>query len=173
MHDYLKELMSAWSEDGDQAAYVAGGRLLQELRRDISLLEKQELAILALGAVFLENPNVDASQDPGYFPTVLETVDPLERPKVIVKAAKQAYREREKNPWSATGTAEIKSQNVIDQLRSQGLSLGVQQPLAVIGTVLSSASEFRKIARNTFLYQREPTKPVSLHPDDWGDDLPF
>ena len=173
MRDYVKELMEAWSEHGEQAAYITGGRLLQDLRRDISRLEKQELAILALGAVFFEDPDVDTSQDPGYFPTELETVDPLERPKVIVNAAKQAYQERERNPWSSTGTAEIKSQDVIDHLRSQGLSLGVQQPLAVIGTVLSSASEFRKVARNSFLYQGEPTTPVSFRPEDLEDDLPF
>ena len=169
MRDYLKELMGAWSEHGEQAAYDAGGRLLRDLRRDIALLEKQELAILALGAVFLENPEVDASQDPGYFPGELDTVEPADRPRIIINAAKQAFRDRESNPWSSTGTAEIKSHEVIDHLRSQGLSLGVQQPLAVVGTVLSSASGFHKIARNTFRIPGEQTTPVSFDPDD----LPF
>ena len=169
MRDFVKELMSVWTERGEQAAYVAGSRLLQELRQDIAHLEKQESAIEALGVVLRDHPAVDTSEDPSYVPPELDTIEPSERPRLIVEAAQKAYFQRENSPWTTTGLPQVKSQEVLDQLRTQGLDLGVQQPLAVIGTVLSSANGFHKIARNTF----QVRDPSVLPPYDETDDLPF
>ena len=169
MRDYVKELMAAWTEKGEQAAYVIGSQLLKELRQDIAHLEKQELAIEALGVVLRDHPEVDTAEDPSYVPPELDTIEPSERPRLIIEAAQKAFHEREISPWTTTGLSQVKSQEVLDQLRKQGLDLGVQQPLAVIGTVLSSANGFHKIARNTFQVRERKALPAY----DETDDLPF
>ena len=44
----------------------------------------------------------------------------------------------------------VRVQDVLAELQRRDLDLGVQQPLAVIGTVLSRSEYYQKIARNTF-----------------------
>ena len=150
MTEYIKELMETWTSQGEQAAYAAAERLLQEIRDDVVRLQKEEEAIKAVGAVLRAHPDVDTSADPKEPEPNLDILVASERSKKIIEAANEAYWDRENNNWTHTGTSLLKTQEVLDHLRSQGLDLGVQQPLAVVGTVLSSANGFHRIARNTF-----------------------
>ena len=150
MRDYIKEMLATWTAHGEQGAYVLAGQLLRDIRNDVIRLQKQESAIQALGAVLREHPDVDTSTDPTPPDPDFDMIEPSERPKIIVEAANDAYWERENDNWSRTGDSFIKAQEVLDHIRRRGLDLGVQQPLAVIGTVLSSAEGFHRIARNTF-----------------------
>ena len=168
MRDYIREMLDVWTEAGEQAAYNLASHLLQEIRNDVARLKKQESAMQALGLVLREHPAVDVSADPIDPGPGLDPIEPSERSRVILEAAKEAYEDREKDNWNRTGTRLIKTQEVLDHLWSRGLDLGVQQPLAVIGTVLASANGFSRIARNTFEVI-EVTKDSMMEPDD----LPF
>ncbi len=151
MRDYVKEMMNTWTMEGEQAAYDLGGELLQEIDAEFDRLKNQLSAITALGTYLQDTANVEASDlnhDPHF-----DTVETSERPRLIVEAALAVWR---RLPPS---NELVKVQCVLEELHSQGLDLGVKQPFAVIGTVLSSADRFTKIARNTFEYK--------------ADDLPF
>ena len=151
MRDYVKEMMNTWTMEGEQAAYDLGGELLQEIDAEFDRLKNQLSAITALGTYLQDTANVEArnlNHDPH-----LDTVETSERPRLIVEAAVAVWR---RLPPS---NELVKVQHVLEELHSQGLDLGVKQPFAVIGTVLSSADRFTKVARNTFEYK--------------VDDLPF
>ena len=165
MRDYIREMMDAWTQEGQQAAYVLVKDLLEGIRNDIARLQRQESAIKALAVVLREDPYVDTSLDPRDPEPGLDTIEPSERSRVIVKAAAEAYESREQYYQTATGKPYIKTEEVLNHLNEQGLSLGVQNPLAVIGTVLASADGFARIAKNTF----EIHKASNVG----ADDLPF
>ena len=163
MRDYVKELLNGWTEYGEQAAYTLAGQLIRDLRDDVALLKRQESAIQALGAVLREHPAVDSSADPADSEPGLDVVEPSERSRMIINAAVKCFYQRERSPLTATRTNHVSTQEVLDYLRGQGLDLGVQQPLAVIGTVLANADGFDKIARNTFEFN--PEEDDSADPD--------
>ena len=169
LRDYVKELMETWTAQGEQAAFLRVRELQHEIRGDVARLRKQEQAIQALGQVLREHPDVDASADPVEVPDGLEPIEPSERSRVIVEAATEIYGEFVDDNYRGAEPAFIKAQDVLDLLRRRGLDLGVQQPLAVIGTVLSSAEGFRRIARNTFEVIQRQNEP----PWDETDELPF
>ena len=169
MRDYVKELMETWTAGGEQAAFSRVRELQHEIRSDVARLRKQEEAIQALGQVLREHPDVDTSTDPVEVPDGLEPIEPSERSRVIVEAATEIYGEILNDNYREAEPAFIRAQDVLDLLRRRGLNIGVQQPLAVIGTVLSSAEGFHRIARNTFEVLQKQTEP----PWDEKDDLPF
>ena len=169
MRDYIRQLLETWTLEGEQAAYVLASDLLQEIRNDVVRLRRQESAIQALGAVLREHPAVDTTADPVDSDPDLDAIEPSERSRVIIEAADEVYRDREANTWTYTGTTLVKTQEVLEHLRRRGLDLGVQQPLAVIGTVLANAPGFHRVARNTF----EVYPATDQHGKDDVDDLPF
>ena len=165
MRDYIREMMDSWTQDGQQAAYNLVKDLHEGIRNDIAHLMRQESAIKALTSVLRADPSVDTSLDPQDPEPGLDTIEPAERSRVIVEAAKEAYGEREQNYSTAKDKPYIKTEEVLKHLTDQGFSLGVQNPLAVIGTVLASADGFARIAKNTFEFHQT---------SNFGaDDLPF
>ena len=145
MKDYVREMMEAWSTQGEQAAYDLNTELLKEIEADFDRLKNQMSAINALRAYLQDSGNLEASTpvtNPDF-----DTVEPSERPRLIVNAAQVVWRQQPDNL--------VKVQWVLDELNTRGLDLGVRQPLAVIGTVLASADGFTKIARNTFEYDAD------------------
>ena len=172
MRDYVKELMGTWTSHGEQAAYSRVRELLHEVRNDVIRLRRQEEAIQALVQVLREHPDVDISEDPGEVSAGLDLIEASERSRLVVETAQEVYLDLVMNPSVDEGSMLIKTQDVLNLLRRRGLDLGVQQPLAVIGTVLSNANGFHRIARNTFQYQEGRTNVVSRVPD-YVDDLPF
>ena len=165
MRDYVKEMMEVWTSEGEQAAYEIGAKLLVDISEEREYLDRQESAIHALGLVLQSSGNVDISLQPVETASELDEIEPSVRPRLIVEAATEVWEEQQTG-WPGADKDLVKAQRVLDQLRAKGLDLGVQQPLAVIGTVLASASGFKKVARNTF----ERTEPVQV---DDGDDLPW
>ena len=165
-------LMETWTSQGEQAAYSRVRELLHEVRNDVIRLRKQEEAIQALGQVLREHPDVDISEDPGEVSAGLDLIEASERSRLVVEAAQEIYLDLGRDPFCDAGSMLIKTQDVLNFLRKRGLDLGVQQPLAVIGTVLSNATGFHRIARNTFQYHEETTNVASFGPAD-ADDLPF
>ena len=168
MKDYVKDMMEAWTSDGEQSAYLLARELLQGIRSDIIHLQRQESAIQALAVVLREHPDVDTSVEPRDPEPGLDMIESSERPRVIVQAAREAYQERESTPWTATGKPLIKTEEVVEHLKEQGLGLGVQNPLAVIATVLANADGFGRIAKNTFEVHNDDN-PLTFS----ADDLPF
>ena len=176
MRDYLKELMETWTNHGEQAAYSRVRALLHDIRDDVVRLRKQEEAIQALGQVLRDHPDVDSSAEPADAADGLEPIESSERSRFIVEAAYEIYHDILNDNFRGSEPAFIRAQNVLDLLKRRGLDLGVQQPLAVIGTVLSNADGFHRIARNTFQYQQKETPSPSDSGDygyDAADDLPF
>ena len=163
MKDSMREMMDTWSKEGEQAAYDLGPKLLLEIEAEQERLRNQASAINALGKYLQDTGNVvahSANTNPE-----LDIIEAAERPRLILEAATEIWQNQQEN-WSATDAELVKVQEVLDRLKAKGLDLGVQQPLAVIGTVLASADDFRKVARNTFEYAPQPqTNPV--------DDLPW
>ncbi len=74
---------------------------------------------------------------------LFESVRVPDGPKVILDAA-AAFLE------AASGDLVVNVQDVLAELQLRDLNLGVQQPLAVIGTVLSRSEHYHKVARNSF-----------------------
>ena len=173
MRDYLKELMETWTSHGEQAAFSRVRVLLHDIRDDVVRLRKQEEAIQALGQVLRDHPDVDSSAEPADAADGLESIEPSERSRFIVEAAYEIYQDNLNDTLGGSEPALIRARDVLDLLKRRGLDLGVQQPLAVIGTVLSNADGFHRIARNIF--QHQPGETPS--PSDYGynavDDLPF
>ena len=132
---------------GAQAAYYRGEILLKEIAEGIKVLQSQRTTITALMG-HLELAGARSTPQLELF----ETVKPTDRPQVILDAATAAVE-------VASGDLIVKVQDVLAELQRRDLNLGVQQPLAVIGTVLSRSENYQKIARNTF--QRvEPLSPL-------------
>ena len=165
MRDYVKEMMELWTSEGEQAAYGIGAKLLEDISEQREYLDRQESAIHALGLVLQGSDNVDTSLQPVEIAPELDEIEPSERSRLIVKAATEVWKDQQTG-WPGADSDLVKAQRVLDQLRADGLDLGVQQPLAVIGTVLASASGFKKVARNTF----ERIEPAQVDDDD---DLPW
>ena len=154
MHDYVKNMMDTWTTEGEQAAYDLGAELLQQIDAEFKRLRNQADAISALGIYLRDNGNVVEVLDPKHAP-VLDTLKVSERSRLIVETAIALWQRL------PSGNDLVKVQHVLQEMNSNGLDLGVQQPLAVIGTVLARADGFTKIARNTFEYR----SPIA--------DLPF
>ena len=163
MTDFTRRMMDVWSQDGEQAAYDLVPQLLTEIEAEQEKLNYQASAIRALGMV-LEGANGVVARstnlDPG-----LDPIEAPARPRLIIEAATEVWRSQNED-WPGNPDAHfIKGQSVLERLRTKGLQLGVKQPLSVIGTVLTSAEGFKKVARNTFEYTPPPPSGV--------EDLPW
>lgn len=146
MRDYVRELTDAWRNEGEQAAYLLVSELNRSIRNDIAHLRKQTVAIQALAAVLQDYPGVDTSADPidedDADAAGVAYVDPRKRSDFVITLASNLTHQIQGEPFT--------TQDVLDEMHSQRATLGVKQPLAVIGTVLSSAKGFTRIAPNTY-----------------------
>ena len=138
MTDFVKEITDVWNQEGVQEAYDRGRLLLGKITEEIRSLQGQRTTITAL-MQHLEASGARATRQL----TFSENVKPSERPQVILDAAEAVLD-------STTGIFLVRVQDVLAELQRRDLDLGVQQPLAVIGTVLSRSEYYQKIARNTF-----------------------
>ena len=139
MRDYMREMLNAHAHKGDQAAFDLGVKLRDEIDEEFKRLSDQRDAINHLGSWLQEWGDVDQGSSPV---PAENRIDPLGRPKAIVTAALQVM---------SRGTGlKVTTQDVYWELQSTGVDLGVEQPKAVIGTVLSKHESFKKLARNTF-----------------------
>ena len=146
MEDYVRKLMDAWTNDGEQVAYDLAPKLLKEISIAYNSLKTQSEVIRSLIQHLVDTGKVTelAEPKPG-----LDTIEESERPRLITEAAFAIWRENPPQDLTVTG------QEVLTALNNNRLDLGVKQPLAVIGTVLASANGWTKVARNTFEYKRE------------------
>ena len=154
MRDFLQEMRDVWFKEGDQAAYDLGAKLLRELEAEQEKLGNQAFAIMALGKYLQDKSGVTPNSSDAE--SELDVIEAHERPRLIIEAANEVV-DSQQDDWPSTPDSNlVKVQDVLEQLRSKGLDLGVKQPLAVIGTVLTSADDFRKVARNTFEHVPQP-----------------
>lgn len=164
-------MLDAWSNEGEEAAYVLGSSLLVEIENDREHLTRQEAAIMALGRVLQDRTGVETAEFAVELPDQPEAgpeLNPIEqahRPRLIAEVAREVWGDQQE-PWAGPEKDLVKTQDVLAKLQARGLDLGVRQPLAVIGTVLASADGFTKIARNTFEYSVPPNS-------DDAEDLPW
>ena len=152
MRDYVKEFMDAWTSDGEQAAFDFGAELLTDIMDKQLRLRRQVDAIGVLRAQLANYPNVETGPELAEPPEGLDAIEPSERPRLIMEAAIEVWQNQMDYPSHDSHL--VKVQDVLHRLNNKSLDLGVQQPLAVIGTVLARADGFKKIARNTFEYSR-------------------
>ena len=138
MKDFVKEITEAWSQEGIQEAYDRGEILLRKINDELRGLHGQRTAITAL----MQHLEASGARTTPQLP-LLEIVKPSDRPQVILDAAEAVLD-------SSTGILMVRVQDVLAELHRRELNLGVQQPLAVIGTVLSRSEYYSKISRNTF-----------------------
>lgn len=139
MEDFVKKITNVWNQQGGQAAHDCGEILLRKIADEIRGLQGQRTAITALMQHF-EASGARATAQMSIF----ENVKPSDRPQVILDAAAAVLGA------AAAGDFEVSVQEVLAELQRRDLDLGVQQPLAVIGTVLSRSDHYQKVARNTF-----------------------
>ena len=138
MGDLVKQMVKVWHGQGAQAAHDRGTELLKEASDEIRGLRKQHTAITTL----MNHLQESGAQTPQPIPSP-ETLGATSRPQAILKAAEAVMT---KTPEGLI----VKVPDVLAELERQHLALGVKQPLAVIGTVLSRSKRYRKETRNTF-----------------------
>lgn len=138
MTDFVKEMTDVWDREGIQAAYDRGNLLLGKIAEEVRSLHGQRTTITAL-MQHLEASGARSTPQMGLF----KSVNAPDRPQEILDAAETVLD-------STSGIFVVRVQDVLDELDRRRLDLGVKQPLAVIGTVLSRSEYYNKIARNTF-----------------------
>ena len=146
MADFVKQIAEIWNEKGAQAAHDRAEECLETISKETGNLQRQKRAITIL-LQHLETAGAEASA-PAEPP---ETVRPADRPAEILNAAEAVME-------AAPGNPVVHVQEVLAELRRRDADLGVQQPLAVIGTVLSGSDRYQKVARNKFR-QVDPQPP--------------
>ena len=146
MADFVKEITETWDQEGVQAAYDRGKILLETIAEEIKGLLGQRTTITAL-MQHLEASGARSTRQMELF----DSVRAPDRPQAILDAAAAVLE-------ATSGGFMVDVQDVLAELQRRDLSLGVQQPLAVIGTVLSRSDHYRKLARNTF--QRVEPLPI-------------
>ena len=138
MADFVKAITEVWNEEGLQAAYDRGKKFIETIAEEIGVLQSQRTTITAL-MKHLEASGARTTPQLALF----ESVRGPDRPQVILDAAEAVVE-------ATSYGFVVKVQDVLAELQRRDLSLGVQQPLAVIGTVLSRSENYHKVARNTF-----------------------
>ena len=138
MADFVKEITDVWNHKGTQEAYDRGKLLLEKIAEEIKRLQGQRTAITAL----MQHLEASGARATAQLPLV-PRVNASDRPRVILEAADAVLD-------STSGTMVVRVQDVLAELDRRKLDLDVQQPMAVIGTVLSRSLYYQKIARNTF-----------------------
>ena len=177
MRDYTRELMDTWTNEGDQGAFDRAVELLREIKTDMATAQREYAAIEALMVVLRNRPNVSTLLEESPEPeNGLDPILPELRPKYIVNAADHVFWRQENafvREWgtNSNGAWRVTTQEVLQEIENQRLSLGVKQPHAVIGTVLANAEGFQRIARNTF--ERRLDLSANLPIPTVSDELPF
>jgi hypothetical protein len=147
MTDFVKAITEVWNEEGIQAAYDRGTKCLETIAEEIRGLQSQRTTVTAL-IQHLEASGARTTPQLELF----ESVRVPDRPQVILDAAAAVVE------VTSHGSV-VNVQEVLAELQRRNLNLGVKQPLAVIGTVLSRSEYYDKLARNTFL-RVEPLRPM-------------
>lgn len=147
MMDFVKEITEVWNEKGVQAAYDQGKILLGKIAEEMKGLQGQRTTITAL----MQHLEVSGARSTLQM-QLFESVKPADRPPAILDAAAAVLE-------ATSGGFVVNVQDVLAELKRRDLRLGVQQPLAVIGTVLSRSEYYNRIARNVFL-RVEPLSPL-------------
>ena len=146
MADFVKAITEVWNEEGIQAAYDRGTKYLETIAEEIRGLQGQRITVTAL----MQHLEVSGARTTPQY-EMFESVRAPDRPQVILDAAAAVVE-------AASGGLVVNVQEVLAELQRRDLNLGVKQPLAVIGTVLSRSEHYDKIARNMF--QRVETLPL-------------
>ena len=130
MTDFVKEMTDAWDKEGIQVAYDRGNILLGKIAEEVRRLHGQRTTITAL-MQHLEAAGAQHSRQI----TLFKSVKAPDRPKAILEAAEAVLD-------STSGISVVQVQDVLAELDRRHLDLGVKQPLAVIGTVLSRSEYY-------------------------------
>lgn len=146
MRDFVKEMMEVWNDIGPEAAFVRGAELLREIETEFDRLRNQASLIDALGAYLRDTAELEIPDSNR--PPRLQAGEISERHKLIVEAALALWRRL------PPGNNLIRVEQVVQELARQGIKLDVQQPHAVVGTVLARADGFNKISRSVFEYRQ-------------------
>ena len=148
MADLVKEITEVWNQEGVQDAYDRGKILLETITAEIRGLQGQRTTITAL----MQHLEASGARSTHQM-ELIDTVKAPDRPQVILDAAAAVLE-------VVSEGFMVDVQDVFAELQRRDLDLGVQQPLAVIGTVLSRSEYYQRVARNTF----QRVEPLRLRP---------
>ena len=113
-------------------------------------------------AMYLRDSSLGRRYMGSYWLTGLQSVETVDRPRLISKPPQPFI-----NACQPGTSTSLCSGSLVDR----GLDLGVQQPFhETLGTVLASADDFRRVARNKFEYVGPFARSEEV---DDTDDLPF
>ena len=148
MEDFVKAITEVWNQEGVQDAYDRGKILLETITAEIRGLQGQRITVSAL----MQHLEVSGARTTPQY-ELFDSVKAPDRPQVILDAAAAVLEATSKGFM-------VDVQDVFAELQRRDLDLGVQQPLAVIGTVLSRSEYYQRVARNSF----QRVQPLRLLP---------
>ena len=143
MRDYYEELISLAASGDPRAVSVQANEFAREINAEISNLRQQFDYVIHMRDYLVTKiaDEIDSEPVEEEVEEEMKEIPRIERSGHIRGAALELVRE---------GFRKVSAQMVQDTLAKMRYSLGVQQPNAVIGTVLSRAPEFKRTDANEF-----------------------
>lgn len=148
--DYYEELIKAAGSQPHYQVVRHANDAVNAIREELAYWEQQQTLVSQLHQYMLskQRQTTQPAHQTGATVTT-RTISPAQRSGVIQGTARQL---------AAEGHGTLTSQDITNRLAETGFVLGVQQPNAVIGTVLSSMPEFERVATNVFKYVTSTTR---------------
>ena len=143
MEDYYGKLIPVAAEDEGLACQQARD-YMAEIQREMGRLQEQLRHVASMYEYLSRKLNLAEPTEItniAFSPASVGT--PVGRHQVIMQTALDLVR---------SGTPSLSPQRVMEELNQKQVDLGVQQPHAVIGTVLGRSEGFRRVAENKFEY---------------------
>ncbi len=136
MRDYVGELIKLVGKDEEQA-YKLAEQFLEKLQAEIQ--ERRALIDSVENFRRMLTPRLVERE----FSPTTQVVPRIERPDRIREVALELV---------SMGDNVVTTRGILARLKNRGFDLGVKQPYAVVGTVLSRLNEFKRVDVNTFEY---------------------
>lgn len=163
MRDYVQELIKLAAED-ERAAFQQATQFLAEIGREATHLEQQR-ALIGQFYTYLATKTGQAGLGPLIVPlrataTKAAPSSPTPQPPGTIAPSNRSQEVRDTAlAMVKEGQHVIHTHALFNRMTAGGKSLGVQQPLSVIGTVLSSTPGFSKIDANNYAWDNGEDRP--------------
>lgn len=136
--DHVQPILRLLADGDRDEAYLQISQALTELGTEISGLRNQADLIQRL-LVFYGDPDSSSKLS-----VESDQLTPQGRSSLVRKAALQLATE---------GRSELTTATVLDVLAGQGIRFSVKRPASLVGSVLSTSSQFRRVAQDRYQYK--------------------
>ena len=136
--DYYRKLIVTAATD-EWLAHQQARDYVRDIHDEVRQLQDQLRHVSGFLQYLGDKLNIQEAEELPPPPFIGQT--PVSRHQLIMDAASTIV---------GAGGETVSTQAVILELERRQIELGVQQPHAVIGTVLSRSEQFKKVATNTF-----------------------